>query len=58
MRGQTSDIGRRRVGQFSGAQSGSAVRSGGELPETVPTAVVKHHLKAHWRKICGRRSQI
>jgi hypothetical protein len=44
MRGQASDMGRRRFWRFSGAQSGSAVRSVGDLPESAPTTLTKDYL--------------
>jgi hypothetical protein len=44
MRSRASDIGRRRFGRFSGAQSGSALRSVGDLTEMAPTALMKYHL--------------
>jgi hypothetical protein len=44
MRGQASDIGRRRFWRFSGPQSGSAVRSEGDLPESAPTTLMKDYL--------------
>jgi hypothetical protein len=44
MRGQASDVGRRRFWQLSGAQSGSAVRSVGDLPESATTTLMKNYL--------------
>jgi len=43
MHNRVSEIGRRRFGRFSGAQSGSAVLSGGDLLETAPTALAKYN---------------
>jgi len=43
MRFQMSDIGDHRFGRFSGAQSGYAVRSEGDLPEMARAAVVKYY---------------
>jgi hypothetical protein len=44
MRSQASEIGRRRFWGFSGAQSGSAVRSVGDLPESAPNTLMKDYL--------------
>jgi hypothetical protein len=44
MRGLASNIGRRRLGRFSGAQSGFAVRSVGDLPEAAPSALMNYYL--------------
>jgi hypothetical protein len=37
-------MGRCRFGRFSGAQSGSAVRTVGDLPESAPTTLIKNYL--------------
>jgi hypothetical protein len=44
MRGPASNIGRRSFRRFSGAQSGFAVRSVGDLPEAAPPALMNYHL--------------
>jgi hypothetical protein len=44
MRSRLSDMDRRRFEGISGAQSGSAVRSIGDLLETAPTAPVKYRM--------------
>jgi hypothetical protein len=44
VRWRISDMGSRRVGLVSGAQSGSAVRSGGDPLDTVHIAPMKYHL--------------
>jgi hypothetical protein len=44
MRSEASDMRRCRFGRFSGAQSGSAVRGVGDLPESAPTTLIKNYL--------------